>query len=1144
MGYDGDLKFNTKIDEASFNAGISKLGGIAKKGLAVTAGAIAGVTAAFGVMTKQSLDSVSSLEQNIGGVETLFKDSAKTVIKNANNAFKTAGMSANEYMKNVTSFSASLLQSTSGNTQKAAKVADMAMIDMSDNANKMGTAMVDIQNAYQGFAKQNYTMLDNLKLGYGGTKTEMERLLADASKLSGVKYDINNLKDVYEAIHVIQGDLGITGTTAEEAATTIEGSMNAAKAAYDNFLNGSGSAKDFADALVTAAVNIGKNLGEIIPRLAETIPEVLNTLWQEFQSGGDRFLKAGADIIANITTGLLSKFPSLITSAISFVPMIASAISSHAPEIAQSAVSIITSIANGITQSIPKILESIAPIAASIGQGIMQAAPALMSAGMQIIQQVGDSISQYAPTLIPKALEMIGQLAMGLIQNLPQLISTGIQIITAIAQGIINSIPVLITYVPQIINGLCAALDTGLMQLLAAGAKIIVNLVQGIIQAIPQLIAALPQIVLAIINVFTHINLLSAGKALITSLKNGIVAGKGSVISAFNTLVTNLWNKITTTNWLALGKSILTKLISGIRSLIGNAGSAAKSIATKILSTIRNTNWLALGKTIISKLVSGLISLAGKMGSTAKSLAQKAVTAFKNIKWADVGKNIIKGIIGGIGSAAGALFNKAREVASGALSAIKKKLGIKSPSRVFKKEVGKHIVTGIIAGIKAEQKSLTKTMESLCNAAIKSAKSASKKGNFSEIGKTFAENLSNSMDSQVEKTTTAGKNLINTQIKKGSDKESKKYYKKIASLNKQIKKAKKDKKSTKDLEKELKKTKAKKKAMTSSYTNLGKAMITAYTNSVKKQAAAIVKEAEKTIEELSEKFQEKYNDIMQKQSDMVSKMRDTGSLYDLDGNIEAIENYQNRIKSLKGKIPDSLMDEILGMGVSDANDYMEYLQSLDPKQFQDYINKWNKIYNGSESFGESFFKSDLDKLQEDYQKELNTNLNALKKKVNQIGKDTMAGFTSGMKSQTKNMSKAVKQMCNQIIKDMKKQLKIKSPSRVVRDKVGKYLPLGLSSAFSKYMPIATAQIEKDIDTSLAAMRAKVESVEYPTPDVPSYPGPSGGAQVVVLEDSRPVQVNAEIHTTVDVDGKTMGKAVTPYVSKDLGKEQRKVERRN
>lgn len=1122
MGYDGDLKFNTKIDEAGFNAGISKLGGIAKKGLAVTAGAIAGVTAAFGVMTKQSLDSVSSLEQNIGGVETLFKDSAKTVIKNANNAFKTAGMSANEYMKNVTSFSASLLQSTSGNTQKAAKVADMAMIDMSDNANKMGTAMVDIQNAYQGFAKQNYTMLDNLKLGYGGTKTEMERLLADATKISGVKYDINNLKDVYEAIHVIQDNLGITGTTAKEASTTIEGSMNAAKAAYDNFLNGSGSAKDFADALVTAAVNVGKNLGEIIPRLAETIPEVLNTLWQEFQSGGDRFLKAGANIVTNLATGVLSKLPSLISTVTSFVPIIASAISSHTPEMAQSAVSIIASLANGI----------------------MQAAPVLMSAGTQIIQQVGDTISQYAPSLIPRALEMIGQLAMGLIQNLPQLISTGIQIITAIAQGIINSIPVLITYVPQIINSLCAALDTGLMQLLAAGAKIILNLIQGIIQAIPQLIAALPQIILAIYNVFMHINLLSAGKNIITSLIKGLQGAGSGVINAAKNIVKFIWNQFVHTDWLSLGKALITKLVSGIRGMGGSAGSVAKSIATKILSTIRNTNWLELGKTVITKLISGLISLIGKIGSTAKKIGQKAVTAFKNIKWADIGKNIIKGIAGGIGSAAGALFNKAKEVASGALNAIKKKLGIKSPSRVFKKEVGKHIVTGIISGINAEQKNLKKTMESLCNAAIKSAKSASKKGNFSEIGKTFAENLSNSMDSQVEKTTTAGKNLINTQIKKGSDKESKKYDKKISSLNKQIKKAKKDKKSTKALEKELKNVKAKKKAMTSSYSNLGKAMITAYTNAVKKQAAAVVSEAEKTIEELSEKFQEKYNDIMQKQSDMVSKMRDAGSLYDLDGNIEAIENYQNRIKALKGKIPESLMDEILGMGVADANDYMEYLQSLDPKQFQDYISKWNKIYNGSESFGESFFKSDLDKLQEDYQKELNDNLNALKKKVNQIGKDTMAGFTSGMKSQTKNMSKAVKQMCNQIIKDMKKQLKIKSPSRVVRDKVGKYIPLALGSAFSKYMPLATAQMEKDIDVSLAAMRAKVESVEYPTPDVPSYNGPSVASPVIVMEDNRPIEANIEITGKVELDGKTTGRLLAPHMSKELGKEQGKIERRN
>lgn len=1276
MGYDGDLKFNTKIDEAGFNAGISKLGSLAKGGLKIVTGAIAGVTGAVGAGVAASVKVGASFEAEMSKVSAIsgaagsdleaLTEKAKEM--GAKTKFSaTESGEAMEYMamagwktkdmlngvegimnlaaasgedlattsdivtdaltafglqaKDSTHFADVLAQASSnantnvgmmgdtfkyvapvagslGFSAEDTAVAIGLMANSGIKASQAGTSLRSIMTRLasptddvkaamdkigvsvtdsSGKMKSLDTITGDLRKGFSGLseaeQAQVASTIAGQEGMSGLLAIVNSSdKDFNKLKESIYNCDGAAQSMAETMQNNLQGQLTILKSSleglgieiYDSIKGPlTGLAKEGINAVnqLTEAFKEGGTSGLIqtgsqivadlltgiaegAPKAVEIAVDIINAVVNSLSSQSPAFVSAGGQLITAFVNGVTQILPALGNLGMRMIMQISSQLTANAPKMVRAAIPVIQSFTNGIVQNLPRLLTAAGQIISTLLGGVMQAAPTIMSSGVKIIQQIGDSISSAAPSLIPRAMEMIGQLAMGLIQNLPQLISTGIQIITAIAQGIINSIPQLITYVPQIINGLCAALDTGLMQLLAAGAKIIVNLVQGIIQAIPQLIAALPQIVLAIINVFTHINLLSAGKALITSLKNGVVAAKGGVVSAFNSLVKSLWTKVTTTNWLSLGKSILTKLIAGIKSLIGSAGSAAKSIATKILSTIRNTNWLALGKTIISKLVSGLISLAGKMVSTAKSLANKAVTAFRNIKWADVGKNIIKGIIGGIGSAASALFNKAREVASGALSAIKKKLGIKSPSRVFKKEVGKHIVTGIIAGIKAEQKSLTKTMESLCNAAIKSAKSASKNGNFSEIGKTFAENLSNSMDSQVEKTTTAGKNLINTQIKKGSDKESKKYDKKIASLNKQIKKAKKDKKSTKDLEKELKKTKAKKKAMTSSYTNLGKAMITAYTNSVKKQAAAIVKEAEKTIEELSEKFQEKYNDIMQKQSDMVSKMRDTGSLYDLDGNIEAIENYQNRIKSLKGKIPDSLMDEILGMGVSDANDYMEYLQSLDPKQFQDYINKWNKIYNGSESFGESFFKSDLDKLQEDYQKELNTNLNALKKKVNQIGKDTMAGFTSGMKSQTKNMSKAVKQMCNQIIKDMKKQLKIKSPSRVVRDKVGKYLPLGLSSAFSKYMPIATVQIEKQINTSLAAMRAKVESVEYPTPDVPSYTGPSGGAQVVVLEDSRPVQVNAEITGTVELDGKTTGKLIAPHVSKELGKEQGKVERRN
>lgn len=1122
MGYDGSLKFDTKIDESGFNAGVSKISSAAKKGLAITAGAVAGVGAALGAMTKQSLDSVSKLEQNVGGVETLFKKSSKTVIANANKAYKTAGMSANEYMQNVTSFSASLLQSCAKNTDKAAKVADMAMIDMSDNANKMGTNMVDIQNAYQGFAKQNYTMLDNLKLGYGGTKTEMERLLADASKISGVKYDINNLADVYNAIHIIQKELGITGTTSKEAATTIEGSMNSAKAAYDNFLNGSGSAEELADSIAVMMENIGKNLGEIIPRLAATIPELFSTLWDDMKSEMQQGVQVGAEMITSILLGITEGIPDFLSVGGQVIMSLAGSISSASPQL--------------ITAAGTAIL--------ALGSGIMQALPQMISYGVQIITQIGNAISQAAPELIPKAIEALAQFALGLISALPQLITVGIKMITSLAQGLINSIPLLIEYVPQIINSFCAAIDTGLLQLIAAGVKIIANLVIGIVQAIPQLIAALPQIVLAIYNVFMHINLLSAGANIIKTLASGLKSSGGSVISAAQNIVKFIWNQLVKTDWVNLGKMLIQKLVSGIRGMGGSAGSVARSIGQKIFTTISNVNWLSLGKTVISKLISGLLSLLGRMGSAAKSLGTKAVSAFKGINWGSVGSNIVKGIIGGVGAMAGSLLSKMQGLASSALKAAKKALGIKSPSRVFKKEVGKHIVTGIIAGIDTEQKNLKKTMESLCNTAVSSAKNASKKGNFEDIGKTFTDGLSSAIDTQVSKATTSGKNLINKEIKSGKNKDTDQYDKKIKDLNKKIKKAKKEKKSTKSLEKQLKQVRDKKKAVADTYSQLGKSMITAYSNAVKQQGQQIISQAEKEIEELSAAYQEKYNSLIQQRSDMISKLRSTGSLYDLDGDLEAIKNYQNRIKALKGKIPDTLMQQILGMDVASANDYMEYLQSLDPDKYQDYINKWNEIYNGSESFGNDFFQSDLNNLENTYETELTGRLNDLSKKINQIGQNTMKGFISGMKSQTKGMIKAVNSMCDQLIKSMRKKLKINSPSRVARDKVGKYMPLGLAAAFTKYMPEATTKIEKYIDVSIAAMRKKVESVEYPKPDTPNYNGAGGNKPVVIVQDNKPVEVNAEIHTTVDLDGKTVGKQITPYVNRNLGEEQTRAERRN
>ena len=265
------MTYKTNIDKNGFEKGLSSIKASTVAAGHIMADAIKDVIGKVVELGKSAVNSYADLEQNVGGVETLFKKSSDKVIKNAQKAYKTAGLSANNYMATVTGFSASLLQSLAGDTEKAADVADMALIDMADNANKFGTSMESIQLAYQGFAKQNYTMLDNLKLGYGGTKEEMQRLLADAQKITGIKYDISSLNDIFQAIHVIQQELDVTGTTAKEAEETISGSVASMKAAWDNFLNGSGTFDQFVDSAKIAFENIAKAVAELLPRIAKEI---------------------------------------------------------------------------------------------------------------------------------------------------------------------------------------------------------------------------------------------------------------------------------------------------------------------------------------------------------------------------------------------------------------------------------------------------------------------------------------------------------------------------------------------------------------------------------------------------------------------------------------------------------------------------------------------------------------------------------------------------------------------------------------------------------------------------------------------------------------------------------------------------------
>lgn len=372
-----------KLAKITFKATIASMAALGTAAVAVGKGVAKAV--------KASIEGFGDYEQLVGGVETLFKGSSKEVVKYANNAYKTAGLTANEYMETVTSFSASLLQSLDGDTAKAAKVADMAITDMSDNANKMGTDMSSIQNAYQGFAKQNYTMLDNLKLGYGGTQKEMERLLSDASKISGQKYDISSLNDVYQAIHVIQTNLGITGTTAKEASTTIQGSIKAVKSTFKNLITGLADEKanihqlvgNFTDSVITAGKNIIPRIITIVKNIGPAISETVTTLLPQL-------IPVVSELINQLVNGIMQNLKPIIQAAITIVSTLAKALTEDdtITSIIDATLYLVDSIVGMLRnpEQLQKLINAAIRITLEIANGLLQMMPQLVEAGSQLIR--------------------------------------------------------------------------------------------------------------------------------------------------------------------------------------------------------------------------------------------------------------------------------------------------------------------------------------------------------------------------------------------------------------------------------------------------------------------------------------------------------------------------------------------------------------------------------------------------------------------------------------------------------------------------------------------------------------------------------------------------------------------------------------
>lgn len=517
---------------------------MASGSLKIFAAGVGAAATGISALSTAAIKGYADYEQLVGGVETLFDNSEEmtmmqglltdvgytaeeaakkiaamddpvdTVMANAANAYKTAGLSANEYMETVTSFSASLIQSLGGNTAAAAEYADMAITDMSDNANKMGSSMESIQNAYQGFAKQNYTMLDNLKLGYGGTKEEMQRLLEDATALSGVEYDLDSYADIVDAIHVIQTEMGITGTTAKEASSTISGSASMMKAAWSNLVVGvADDSQDF-DALINNFVeSVGTFANNILPRVETTLVGVGN-------------------LVESLLPVIIERIPAIINNVL--------------PQLLQSGMNMITVLIEGIQQNLPEIMQGAVAIILQLSEAFVQMLPQIIELGMQVIIQLVLGIAQALPELIPQIVEVMLTIVQTLIDNIDLLIDAAIQLITGLALGLIQALPILIEKSPQIIVSLVTALIENAPKLLEAALEIITMLIDGIVDYSIKLIGVAAQVIADLknyfINAITNIDFGSIGQNIIDGIWNGLSSGWNWLTEKVSNLASELFN--------------------------------------------------------------------------------------------------------------------------------------------------------------------------------------------------------------------------------------------------------------------------------------------------------------------------------------------------------------------------------------------------------------------------------------------------------------------------------------------------------------------------------------------------------------------------------------------------------------------------
>lgn len=577
------------------------------------AGAIKGVIAAagIGVAIKKSLDAGGALQQSFGGLDTIYGEASLAAKEYAAEAAK-AGISANSYAEQAVSFGAALKQAYGGDTVLAVEAANTAILDMADNSAKMGTDISAIQNAYQGFAKQNYTMLDNLKLGYGGTKGEMERLLKDAEKLSGVKYDISNLGDVYSAIHVIQEDLGLTGVAAAEAEGTFTGSMGAMKASAENLLAnlalGNSIEADLKALAGNAQAFVMKNLAPMIGNILKALPTLLSGL---------------STILIDSLNMVTQNAGEIVQIAIDFVVSLVEAIIAAAPHLAQAAFSLVaelgkalfntdwmaigsglmTNLKNAIDTTAGAVFGSDNNIITAFLDSLRSSLPNLLAGGVEIVNGLVNGILTALPSLIQMVGDLMLQLTLFIYDAIPEFMQAGADILLNLINGIIDNAPQIFATMATVIADMIAGIGQHLPEIFQKGIEIIGKLIAGLIAAIPKLIAAIPKILISMAQAFLKYNWPQIGINILLGIKNGIVSAIGVVVDAAKEAGQAIWDAIR--GFFSIGSPSKLTFYAGDMLDEGLAGGILDN-KSKVTDAISSLNKDAISALEISPTVNSL----------------------------------------------------------------------------------------------------------------------------------------------------------------------------------------------------------------------------------------------------------------------------------------------------------------------------------------------------------------------------------------------------------------------------------------------------------------------------------------------------------------------------------------------------------